>query len=373
MKSLFLLVTAVNLITFAVRANPAPERMDRSSVSIEHGALSSGEDKNESCPVENDSDVAAGNKLLQEGRPVEGRAQLESALAALQRAGAPGKSQACLMNVIGVVERQQRRSDVAIEWFQRALLVKPLPDALVARLTSNLAGACFDLNQMDRAEALSRRAIELYERAFGSDHPETIFPQATLASVHAAREEYTRAEPVFRRILYVAERNWSPSSYDVAVAAGNLALVYMAQARYSLARELFEKSIAGLENNPARANGEVPIAQAGLAVSCAAGGRHRDARMWLEGALAQAERELSPTDDLWPVILERLAMARFFLKDYESGRQMFDRAIALLDVRYGPGSPQVQGAFDRYLTVLRRVNDKRGTRMLESRRKAFAH
>jgi tetratricopeptide (TPR) repeat protein len=327
--------------------------------------------REEVCPVTG-VESAEGQNLVQTGRLAEGRAKLASALEALARADAPDTRHACLMNAIGSVELQQRRTDLAIEWFQRALAVNPLPDAFRARLKSNLAGAYGYLKQLDRAEGLARQAIELYDRALGRDHPETWLPQLTLASVHAARGEYARAEPVFRRVLYLAETSGGAASYDVAQAAGNLAFVYMVQAKYSLARELFEKSLAVLENNPMRLNGEIPLTQANLAFSCAAGGRRQEAQLWLERALAQAQRELSAEDDLWLDLFENIAGTRLLLKDYESGRQMFDRALTLIETRYGPGAPQVQAALERYRAQLRRARDETGARVLESRRKAFA-
>lgn len=318
-------------------------------------------------------EVAEGNDLVRAGRFVEGRAKLQSALSELERGGAlaPVRT-ACLMNALGFLEFQLRRADLAIEWFQRALELKPLPDVVVAQLTGNLAGATLesDVHQLDRAEELTRRAIKLSERALGPDHPETTFTQSTLALVHFARGDYARAEPVLRRVLYVAERTWSPSSYEVALAAGNLAYVYFAQGRHSLARGLYEKSLAGLEKNPIRSKDEILLAQASLAASCAAGGRHGEARMWVARVLGQGEREPSPESVTWPLILERVATARLLLREYESGRQMFDRSIAILNDRYGAGAPQVQSAFERYAEVLRHAGDKTGRRMLQSRLKA---
>jgi tetratricopeptide (TPR) repeat protein len=113
---------------------------------------------NEACLVTS-TEMAEGKNLVSAGRLVEGRAKLESALAGLERAGAPDSiSHACLMNAIGFVELQQRRADLAIEWFQRALELKPRSGALLARLTTNLASAYSDLKQVDHAEGLARRA-----------------------------------------------------------------------------------------------------------------------------------------------------------------------------------------------------------------------
>jgi tetratricopeptide (TPR) repeat protein len=281
--------------------------------------------------------------------------------------------------MIGMAELQQRHLDLALRWFERALELRPLPDGLVALLTGNLASVYADLNRLQRAEELARQAIRLYAHAFGSDDPEILFPQTTLAFIHVARGEYASAEPILRRVLYRAERAWSPTSYEVAVAAANLAFIHFVQGEYAPARELFQKSLAGLESSPMRAKDEIPLTPAALAVSCAAVGRRQEANMWLERALAYATQERSTEDPSLALVLERGAMTQFFLKDYDSGTQLFERGITVLEEQYGRWSQPVQRALERYSGLLREARDKTRAGQLKAKRmkvdarlKAFA-
>jgi hypothetical protein len=71
------------------------------------------------------------------------------------------------------------------------------------------------------------------------------------------------------------------------------------------------------------------------------------------------------------VILERGAVARFYLKDYDSARQLYDQAIAWFEAYHGPQSPQVLDALERYATTLRTAGDKTRAGKLEARRSAL--
>ena len=317
--------------------------------------------------------VARGNSLALAGHFAEGQAQLEDALNALEQAAIPDPlNRACLMNAIGFLERQQGRPVFAVEWFRRALELEPPSDALLVLLTGNLASAYAEFNHLDQAEEAARQALQIAVRAFGPDHPETLFPATTLAFIHVARGNFEAAEPVLRRVLAQAERNWGASSYEVANTAGNLGLLLFTNRRYALARELLLKSLAGLEQNPIWAKEQIPLTQALVAGSYAAEGRRGPANIWLERAMTYAQQELSSDDPALPVILERAAIARFCLKDNDAGEELFDRAIALLEARHGSRSQPVLDALDRYATLLRFARDKRRGRVIEARREALA-
>lgn len=310
--------------------------------------------------------------LFKAGRFVEASRRLQAAFDALTTKGADTKTLACLMIVIGLSEQRAQRPRLALDWFQRALELKELPEALISAINCNLSQTYRDLRQLDRAEEVARKTVALSERAFGPGHPETLFPQTTLALVYADRGELARAEPVLRRILYQSEQLWGPSSNPVAQAAYDLAMLYFSQLRFELARELLKKTIAALRANPVRDKGEIPLVTASLAVSCAAGGHTREANTWLEQALASAKHEVSPQDPAVALIFERGAVARFYLKDHDSGRQLFDQAIAWSEAHHGSSSPPVLGALERYAETLRSIGDKAGARKIEARRSALA-
>ena len=322
------------------------------------------------CLLNNGEQVSESHTSAFTGNFKKAKSRFQAALEQEeQRESGHAETKGCLMNLIGYVELQERHPTVAAEWFRRALKLSDLPSPLVARLTSNLASAYLDAGQLDHAEETARRALNVAVRAFGSEHPETLFPQATLAGVHFVRGDFARAEPVYRRVLHQAERMWGASAYEVSLAAGNLAMIYLAQNRYAQARVHFEKALSGLRNNLMRANDEIPLIQAGLALTYAAEGKAGEATLVLEQALASAEKELGSTDPSFAVILERGATAQYLLKDYALGRHLFERAITVLKTCYGPESQPVMEASQRYTKLFRAAGDESRAGLNDDRRR----
>ncbi|HYI93381.1 MAG TPA: tetratricopeptide repeat protein [Bryobacteraceae bacterium] len=307
--------------------------------------------------------------FVRAGRYGEARPGLERAIAvAEQTKSTDTAALGCLITAIGFVDIELGRPQEAADWYRRALQLAPLPDDLQALLTNNLANAYLDSLQLDRAEETARRAIRLYERAFGTASSELVFPQLLLASVYARRGEYAVAEPVYRRVLHSSERSWSASSYEATHAANVLASLYLAQGRHELARELFARALVGLRTPTVGTKDEVAVVQAALAATCAAGGRLREAEVYVQQALA-AVQELGEESRLMPEILDRTVIALFYLKQYERAWQVFDRATRLIEVHQGSEAHMVR--FDAYSRLARAVKDKLWAKQIEARRKAF--
>jgi tetratricopeptide (TPR) repeat protein len=320
------------------------------------------------CGSDLGTEMSDGHTLLLAGRFDESIAAFR---AALDSETSDPVKRACLMNMIGYVELQQRSPGPASEWFQRALELESLPGALLVGVTSNLANAYLGLRDLDQAEATARRALDLAADALAPEHEETLFPQATLAAVYFMRGDVVRAEPVCRRMLHQAEKRWGEVSYEVTQAAGNLAMIYLQQRRYTQAAPLFEKALLGLRNSPMRVKGELPATEAGLAVCHASVGRARNAESLLKQALASAAAELDHADPSYAVVLERGANVGFLLKDFESGRRLFERSIAILESTYGAGSQPVLGALERYSALLRAAKDHKRAGQVDRRRRAL--
>jgi len=75
---------------------------------------------------------------------------------------------------------------------------------------SNLGVLYKNLGDCDKAEPLSKRALEISEKALGPDHPVVamrLFDLATLYDVHG---EYVKVEPLYNRALKILEAELGP-------------------------------------------------------------------------------------------------------------------------------------------------------------------
>ncbi|HXU45518.1 MAG TPA: serine/threonine-protein kinase, partial [Thermoanaerobaculia bacterium] len=111
---------------------------------------------------------------------------------------------------------------------------------LDADLASNL-GAARDLKGDHAAGvALETRALAIYEKALGPDHPSVSRALNRLGNAWFQGEHYTEALAAYRKALELTLRTLGPRHPTVAVRLGNIALVLEAQGRTqeSLATQL---------------------------------------------------------------------------------------------------------------------------------------
>ena len=79
------------------------------------------------------------------------------------------------------------------------------------------------MGQYDRAEAFYKRALAIWEKALGSDHPQVAIALNNLAGLYTVQAKYSDAEPLYRRTLAIWEEALGSDHPDVAMALENYA------------------------------------------------------------------------------------------------------------------------------------------------------
>jgi S1-C subfamily serine protease len=93
------------------------------------------------------------------------------------------------------------------------------------------------------AEPLYNRALDIYQKAFGPEHPEVAKQLGNLASVYVAQANFSEAERLFKRVLALDEKVLGPDNVEVANELNNLADVYRAQDRFAEAAQLSGRAL----------------------------------------------------------------------------------------------------------------------------------
>jgi CHAT domain-containing protein len=93
------------------------------------------------------------------------------------------------------------------------------------------------------AEPLHRRALAIFEKAFGPDYPRVANTLHHLASLYIHQGRYAEAEPLLKRALAIRDKALGPDHPSVAGALNDLAEVYRGQGRYLDAVPLVQISI----------------------------------------------------------------------------------------------------------------------------------
>lgn len=137
----------------------------------------------------------------------------------------------------------QNSYQAALSIFQQLMplaeqLIKINPKIYIETLYDQ--GACYSqLNQMDKAEALSRQSLEASEKYLGETHISTIEKMEGLASTLKRDQQFTEAEKYFRLAAERIKKSLGATNLKYAYAISNIASVYKSKGDYKKALEYY--------------------------------------------------------------------------------------------------------------------------------------
>ncbi len=261
-----------------------------------------------------------------------------------------GPPLADVLNGAGFYLHDQAAYAEAGPLYERALAIweKALgpdhPD--VARALDNLARLYRAQGAYERAEPLFERALAIREEALGPGHPDMATTLSNLAGLYRAQGAYGRAEPLYERSLAIREEALGPSHPDVAQTLNNLAVLYDAQGAYEHAEPLYERALAIWEKALGPGHPDVARALDNLAGLYCAQGAYGRAEPLSERALAIFEKALGPAHPDVATTLSGLAGVYRAQGAYGRAEPLYERALAIREKALGPGHPDVAQALD---------------------------
>ncbi len=127
----------------------------------------------------------------------------------------------------------------AVEIFRR-LLGDEHPEH--ARSLTNLAALYHAAGAHSRAEPLYRQALEISSSALGRDHPDYISALGHLALLYDNMGDYRRAEPLCRELVQRSRKIFGRDNATYATSLNNLAALYHAVGDYGRAEPLYREA-----------------------------------------------------------------------------------------------------------------------------------
>src|SRR5215469_373937 len=97
-----------------------------------------------------------------------------------------------------------------------------------------------------RWQSGKKRAVAIFEKALGPDHPSVASALDNLAALYKAEARYADTEPLYQRALSIRENVLGPDHPDVAQSLKNLAELYSAQGRDAEAEPLYKRARASI-------------------------------------------------------------------------------------------------------------------------------
>ncbi len=100
------------------------------------------------------------------------------------------------------------------------------------------------LGKYAEAEPFARKALELGEAEFGTDHTTYANLLNNLSRLYESQGRYAEAEPFSKRSLAIREKALGPDHPDIGQSLNNLAGLYHVQGRYREAEPLYKRALA---------------------------------------------------------------------------------------------------------------------------------
>jgi tetratricopeptide (TPR) repeat protein len=94
-----------------------------------------------------------------------------------------------------------------------------------------------------KAEPLYQRALAIFEKVLGPDHPEVALVLNNLGKLYHTQGNYAKAERFYKRSLAIMEEALGPDHLDVASCLKNFGEIYYTQGNYVNANPLKRHSL----------------------------------------------------------------------------------------------------------------------------------
>ena len=179
----------------------------------------------------------------------------------------------------------------ALEIYEKA---QSLEQPRVAGCLSDLGALAYHQGKYAEAEAFYQRALTIGELALGPLHPEVGADLSNLGAICGQQRRYDEAEPLLRRALTIQEQALGPDHPDVATTLNNLAFLYQEQGRHAEAEALHRRALMLVQNARGRAHPETALYLNNLACLWAEQGRDDTAEPLYRQALALRRKALGP-------------------------------------------------------------------------------
>ncbi len=209
----------------------------------------------------------------------------------------------------------------------------------------NLANLYQEQGKYAEADVLYQSALQILEKQLGPDHSETAQLLNNLAALYWTQGQYVKAEPLYTRAIAIQERQLGPDHLRTATSLNNLALLYQEQGKYIEAEDLYKRSLQISEQQLGPDHPKTAISLDSLAALYAAQGEYAKAEPLYIRALAIREWQLGPDHPETAQVLNNLASLYRDQDKYDEAEPLYRRALRISEQQLGPDHPNTAAGF----------------------------
>jgi tetratricopeptide (TPR) repeat protein len=249
--------------------------------------------------------------------------------------------------------RGGKAADAAtLEYADRALEIRQrrlgLDHPVVADSLVEKANVLKKRTQTDEAEKLLKRALVLYERAYGKADPHVAMVLHNLGSLYYDVGDYAGAQESLLEAIELHEKRCGQDCFDLTGTLGNLAKAVAALGDYEWAEKLLRRELAIYEQavGPQHPAGIATIHSLGLNLHQQ--GRYMESRVLMKRAISAREDLLGPLHPSLAGSVGNLASLEAELGHVEEADHNYRRCISILEETVGSDHPDTAQALVNY-------------------------
>jgi tetratricopeptide (TPR) repeat protein len=201
-------------------------------------------------------------------------------------------------NNLAVLYKACGRFDEGLRLYQLALSTVTAihgEDCLASSIIlHNIGGILHSKGDFTAAEQPGRRAWEISRRLMGEDDPRTLFDAVAYAAILDGLQRYEESEAIYRRALTIFEKAFGPQHYEVAANLHNLAAVLGARGDLDQAEQLYRRALGIKEKVLGAGSPDVALTLNNLGALLNRAGRSEEAAGLLERAVTLLQGRVAP-------------------------------------------------------------------------------
>ncbi len=317
-----------------------------------------------------------GRKLLDQSKPAEAAAELETALGLARKIyGEKSYKAAPRMGLLARAYQEQGQYVKAEPLYEEALPVFAAglgPDNEIVGITCDrLATVCQAVGHYARAEELFQRSIAISEKQFGADNPDLAKSLNNLAAFYQTTGQYAPAEELSLRSLKIFEDRYGADDPRTAMIMSNLGVLYRNMGQFRRAETLLARALAIYEDYQ---KDELMIAKIlnNQGVLYENLGQYLKAINFFSRSLKILIAKLGKNHPDVANCLHNLAQIQIDLLEYDTAETNLRDAIEIYDVAYGPDNYFTARSIHNLSMVVARRGDLKRRSNWRRRRRRFS-
>jgi tetratricopeptide (TPR) repeat protein len=288
--------------------------------------------------------------------------ELSSPTSAQQKAGMGGREIAILLNQSGLFLKARGDIDEAEKLLRRGLEINKVTYGdshdNVAISLNNLASTLQDKGWLFEAEPLFMEALKIDEKRKGRRHADVARDLFNLGQLFQAMGRENDVEALYHRSLLINVKNFGRNHVNVAIILNSLGQLYEQNDQGADAEALYRRALAIDENHYGSKHPYVARDMEAIAKLLVSFDRHAEAEPLFRKVLLIDERTLGPDHPDVAANLNNLAVLLEENRgDYVQSEKLKRRALRIDELCYGPNHPNVARDLNN-LALLLRATDR---------------